>query len=123
MDLKTTCINNLVETIKKLPPYLKEEVILKSIKSIREEEKSLIIKEVKNNATVVIEDLIDIIIDSNKTGQNFYRPEYTKNIDDELYQIYVDISQNFVKKYTHQLCFEKRSRRTPFNSMEFSDSD
>ena len=85
--------------------------------------KSLIIKEVKNNATVVIEDLIDIIIDSNKTGQNFYRPEYTKNIDDELYQIYVDISQNFVKKYTHQLCFEKRSRRTPFNSMEFSDSD
>ena len=64
MDLKTICMNNLVNLIKNLPPLLKEEVIGQSIKTIREEERLKIMKEIKRSASVVVDDVTEKIINS-----------------------------------------------------------
>jgi hypothetical protein len=100
MELKTLCINNIAELIKKLPPLLQEEVIKVSIKSIKEDaEKKAYekyMKEIKLSAVIVTEDITKLIIRSHQTGINWKRPEYTKDIDDELYHTLVHVSESFV---------------------------
>ena len=120
MNLKTICMNNIVQQIKSLPLLLKEEVIQSSIITIREEERKKVIKDINKSASCVIHDITDIIIKSYKSGKNWKRPEYTKNIDDDLYNMFVDISQNFVDKHAENLCFRKRSR---YDSDEDSDEE
>ena len=44
-------------------------------------------------------DVVDKIITAHSTGIDWKRPEYTKNIDNELYGMYVDIAGRFVDKF------------------------
>ena len=105
MDLKTIYMNNLVEIIRNLPPLLKEEVIGKSMKAIEEDAEKKIIKEIRNSAAIVVEDITELLISSSRTGKLWERPEYTKNINDELYYTFVDISEKFVNNHGEKLIF------------------
>ena len=105
MDLKTIYMNNLVEIIRNLPPLLKEEVIGKSMKAIEEDVEKKIIKEIRDSATIVVEDITELLISSSRTGKLWERPEYTKNINDELYYTFVDISEKFVNNHGEKLIF------------------
>ena len=105
MDLKTIYMNNLVEIIRNLPPLLKEEVIVKSMKAIEEDAEKKIIKEIRDSATIVVEDITELLISSSRTGKLWERPEYTKNINDELYYTFVDISEKFVNNHGEKLIF------------------
>ena len=95
MSLKNQCKNNIVDLIKNLPPKLKEEVIGESLDSIKEK----IMKQMRRDADIVIKDVVDKIITAHSTGIDWKRPEYTKNIDNELYGMYVDIAGRFVDKF------------------------
>ena len=126
MNLKTICMNNLVELIKNLPPLLKEELIGQSIKSIRVEEKEKIMKEINRSASIVVEDVTEQIINSYTTGRNWTRSEYTKDSEDDLYNTFVHISQTFIDKHADQICFERqrtRRRLYYYDSERDSDSD
>ena len=126
MNLKTICMNNLVELIKNLPPLLKEELIGQSIKSIRVEEKEKIMKEINRSASIVVEDVTEQIINSYTTGRNWTRSEYTKDIEDDLYNTFVHISQTFIDKHVDQICVERqrtRRRLYYYDSERDSDSD
>ena len=119
-------MNNLVELIKNLPPLLKEELIGQSIKSIRVEEKEKIMKEINRSASIVVEDVTEQIINSYTTGRNWTRSEYTKDIEDDLYNTFVHISQTFIDKHADQICFERqrtRRRLYYYDSERDSDSD
>jgi hypothetical protein len=98
-------MNNLVEIIRNLPPLLKEEVIGKSMKAIEEDAEKKIIKEIRDSATIVVEDITELLISSSRTGKLWERPEYTKNINDELYYTFVDISEKFVNNHCEKLIF------------------
>lgn len=112
MDLKTICVNNLVEIIKKLPPLLKEEVIGKSLKSIREDAeedvKVSLMKQIKRDAEIVVDDVTSRIVKSHKNGTTWSRPNYTENMDNELYHTCVHISEKFVDKYHQEIVFPQR---------------
>jgi hypothetical protein len=109
MNLKELCVKNLVYEIDNMPPLLKEEVIGISISNLeRNLEKKLeskIKRKVIDNflvdAEVVIDDIIDKLLDNN----NFWRrPAYTEDMDDDIYNIYVQICNRFVQKYQDILC-------------------
>ena len=122
MDLKTLCMNNLVDLIKNLPLQLKEEVIGVSIKAIKADAKKEIIKEIKNSATIVVDDVTDCLISSSRTGKSWQRPEYTKNIDDELYQTFVLVAEQFVNKHAEKLILDNAGHRLK-TAMHFGYGD
>ena len=107
MDLKTLCKINMVKQIKKLPPQLQEECIGTSVDAMKEKAdknaKKKIMKEVKRSADIVIEDITKLLIEAHRTGGTYERPEYTNDIDDELYYIFVGVAQRFVQNYGEQL--------------------
>lgn len=105
MSLKALCIQNMVEQIKNLPPLLMEEIIGESLKAIKEDAKKEAMKEIRSSASVVIEDITDRLITSRKTGKNWTRPEYTQDIDDELYYTFVDAAEMFVSKHEESIVF------------------
>lgn len=115
MDLKTLCLNNIVELIKNLPPQLQEEVIGISTKAIKEEaEKNAnkkIMKEMKRSAVIVTDDITRRIIKADMTGDIWRRPEYTHDMDDELYYTLVDVAENFVSNNRHLLIFPNNNNR------------
>jgi hypothetical protein len=115
MDLKTICMNNLVEIIKNLPPQLQEDVIGASTKAIKEEAekktKEKIMKAIKRSAAIVTEDVTERLIASHQTGQSWKRPEYTNDIDDEIYYTFVDVAEKFVNNYGEMLIFPSDRHR------------
>jgi hypothetical protein len=124
MSLKALCIKNMIEQIKNLPPVLLEEVIGESLKAIKEEAKAEVIKEMKASSSIVIDDITERIIKSSQTGRVWERPEYTKDIDDELYYTFVDISEQFINKHGEKLIFKPFRRHDGELSDEYeSDSD
>lgn len=126
MSLKEICIQNMVEMIKKMPPTIKEEIIGLSLKTIKEEAlvkaRLEVIKEIKRSSTIV-DDVTDRMIIAHRTSQNWSRPEYTKDIDDELYQIFVDISERFVNKNSEKLIFNQNHEHIPLYVLEEIHSD
>jgi hypothetical protein len=123
MSLKTLCMNNLVELIKNLPPLLKEEVLGESMKAIREEAKKHVIKEIRRSAVIVVEDLTDRLITSHRTAQEMKRPEYTNDLDDELYYTFTDISERFVNKHAEKIIFDNPPRNRGQQAMYWYHSD
>lgn len=127
MDLKTLCMNNLVDMIKNLPPQLKDEVIEASIKNIRAEAKAAakkeIMKEIRDSALIVVEDVTELLTSSSRTGKSWKRPEYTKNIDDELYQTFVNIAEQFFNKKEDQLVFNNSAARYPTGINEYTSDE
>jgi hypothetical protein len=99
MSLKDLCINNFLEQIKKLPPLLKEEITGISINAIRKQERKKILEELVLSCSIVIEDVTQAIIKSYSTGNRWTRSEYTKDMDEDIYKLCVNISQNFIDKY------------------------
>ena len=134
MDLKTHCIKNLVEIINNLPPLLHDEVIGESVKAIKkqakEDAKKEVMKEIKRSATIVVEDVTERLIRASRDGTTWSRPEYTNDIDDELYYTFVDVSERFVHKHGEQLIFnqlhrprQQRTRAIDWNSESNYDSN
>jgi hypothetical protein len=128
MSLKALCVKNMVNQIKNLPPLLLEEIIGESLKSIKEEAKKEAIKEIRDSASIVVDDITNLLITSHKTGGDWKRPEYTKDIDDELYYTFVDISEQFFEEYGEKLLFDEnrpRHRRhaTVYYGGDSSDED
>jgi hypothetical protein len=123
MSLKALCIKNMIEQIKNLPPVLLEEVIGESLKAIKEEAKAEVIKEMKASSSIVIDDITERIIKSSQTGRVWERPEYTKDIDDELYYTFVDISEQFIRNHGEKLIFRPASRHEHELNDYSSDSD
>lgn len=105
MDLKAICLQNMVDQIKQLPPLLQEEVIGHSLKTIKEQAKKELMDELKKNSEIVIDDLTDAIVSSKRNGRNWIRPEYTKDIDTDIYHNFVHISEMIVDKYSHKIIF------------------
>ena len=105
MDLKTLCINKLVEEIKVLPSSIKEELIDISIKKIREDERKKIIEELILSSSIIIEDITKDIIDSHESGKIWSRKECYKDVPDDIYNWCQNISQNFLDKYPYLLDF------------------
>ena len=105
---------------------MKEEIINKTVEDIRKEEQKKVINEIKDFASVIIDDATENIINSYKTGGTWSRPEYTNNIDDRMYQLFVDISHMFVDKHINTLCFQNANNRRILdyaNNYNLSDSD
>ena len=112
MDLKAICLQNMVNQIKQLPPLLQEEVIGHSLQTIKEQAKQEAKKELLaelKNSEIVIDDLTDVIVSSRRNGRNWIRPEYTKDIDNDLYHNFVHISEMIVDKYSHEIIFNNPS--------------
>lgn len=122
MDLKTICMKNMVEVIKNLPPLLREEVIGESLKSIKEEAekkaKESLMYQIRRDAEIVVEDVTEKLVQSQANGTTWQRPEYTKNIDDELYYTFVHVSERFVHKYAEQIVYPPRRYRTGLSDDE-----
>jgi hypothetical protein len=128
MDLKTLCMNNLVQNIVNLPPQLREKVIGESTKKIKKEAekkaREKIVREVKRTAGIVIEDVMKLIIESQRTGQNWVRPKHTRNIDDDLYYIFVNICEEIVLNNSESLVFGNNSGvRSELNLYPIIDYD
>lgn len=131
MDLKSLCLDNIAQMIKQLPPMLRDEVIGESSKVIKKEAeekaRKKIMKEIHHSSKVVVEDITERIIQSYVTGRVWKRPEYTRNIDEDLYNIFVDISENFVSKNAEKLLFNgtRSHRRQSANLLwdEYSSSE
>lgn len=127
MSLKSHCVKNIVEMIKNLPPLLREEIIGESLKEIKKEAKKEVMKDIRRSAAVVVDDVTTLIIEAQRTGNDWKRPEYTTDIDDELYHTFVDISERFVSSHAEKLVFDEPSRpqtwcRTNLGN-EWSDED
>ena len=109
MDLKTLCLDNLVNVIKQLPPILRDEIIGETTKSIKKEaEKNAriqIMKEIHRSVSIAVEDITERIINSYGSGHDWKRPEYTYNIDKDIYGMIVDISEKFVQNNAEKLIF------------------
>jgi methyl coenzyme M reductase beta subunit len=116
-------MNNLVELIKNLPPLLKEEVIGESMKAIKDEAKQQVMKEIRRSAAIVVDDVTDSLITSRKTGRDIKRPEYTKDIDDELYYTFLDISERFVNKHAEKIVFDNTHHMDSYEDDEDSEQD
>ena len=123
MSLKALCMNNLVELIKNLPPQLKEEVIGESLKAIKAEAKQEVMKEIRRSAAIVVDDVTDCLISSHKTGQGMKRPEYTNDIDDELYYTFTDISERFVDKHAEKIVFDNPPHHRRQIAMDWYDEE
>ena len=127
MSLKDLCVNNMVGIIKNMPPMIKEEIIgtsLKEIKNeVRIEERLEIMNEIRKSASIIVEDITDKLIIAHQTSTNWIRPEYTKDIDDELYYMFVNISERFVDKYFEKLVFNERNVNRRDSVYYNSDSD
>ena len=93
------CKNLLVEQIKNLPPILKDTIIGESSKKIKEQIEQKILKEFKISALIMVDDMTDILINCSNTGCSYERPEYTKNLPDELYYTIIAISEKMIDKY------------------------
>lgn len=117
MDLKAICVQNIVDQIKQLPPLIQEEVIGHSLKTIKEQAKKEVKKELlaelKRDSSIVINDLTDIIVECRRTGTLWTRPQYTQNIDDNIYYNFVDISEMIVDKYAEEIIFQNSVRPFP----------
>jgi hypothetical protein len=109
MDLKAICLQNMVNQIKQLPPLLQEEVIGHSLKTIKEqakqEAKKELLAELKRDSELVVGDLTDVIVSSRRTGRSWVRPEYTEDIDNDIYHNFVHISEMIVDKYSPEIIF------------------
>lgn len=127
MDLKAICLRNMVEQIKQLPPLIQEEVIGHSLKTIREEAKKELLDELKRNSDIVIDDLTDVIVSSRRNGRNWTRPEYTKDIDNDIYHNFVNISEMIVNKYSQEIIFNNQVETfghiVNMDSSEYSDDE
>lgn len=115
MDLKTICMNNLVDIIKNLPPIMREEIINATIKSIADIEREKIIKEIRRSAVSVVEDVTELVIESYETGRTWQRPKYTDNMDNRLYDTYVEIAEHFVISNSDKLIFNNKKRNDGYN--------
>jgi hypothetical protein len=128
--LKNICMGNMVNIIKNIPPLLQEEIIKKSTKTIEKEARKKahkkvhekIIKEIRYSFLGVIEDTTRDLIEAHITGNYIRRPEYTKNMNDELYNICVNISKQFVQHYGEQLIFNNSQHNLQHN-MDDSDNE
>jgi hypothetical protein len=99
MSLKELCVKNLVEMVKNLPPLLKEEILEETLKSIKEDLKAQIMKDLNKYAVAVTEDITSNIIGTRKFGGNWKRSSWTSKMDDDLYHTCVNIAENFVDQY------------------------
>jgi hypothetical protein len=107
--LKTLCADNLVKLIKNLPPLIRDDVIGETTKVIKLEAEEKVKKKIRSSA-IIVEDLIENIIESRKNGTYWRRPEYTNDIDDEIYNIFVDIAERTVERYQSFLIFGDEER-------------
>ena len=123
MSLKDLCMKNMVEIIKNLPPMMIEEVIGKSLEAIEKDIKEKVMKEIRCSAVIVTEDVTERIIEASKTGQSWQRPEYTNDIDDELYYTCVDIAQRFVDNNSDKLVFTNNPQDVNNSYVYRYDSD
>ena len=124
MDLKSICLQNMVSQIKQLPPLLHEEVLGYSLQTINEEAKKQAKKELLEDSEIVINDLTDIIVKARKNGNDWVRPEYTKNIDDDIYNNFVHISEMIVNKYSQQIhLFDNHEFNEPGYTEDSDDSE
>jgi hypothetical protein len=109
MSLKALCTTNIVELIMSLPPMLRDEIIGETTQAIKKEaeEKAMknIIKEIRSSGSIAVSDISDRIILSHRTGREWIRPEYTNDMNDDLYQTYVEIADKFFYKNSEQLVF------------------
>lgn len=114
MSLKELCLKNMAEQIKNLPPLLKEEVLGMTIQSIKDdaerEAKKKIIMELKQSAQMVTQDLVNRMIESHLTSTTWFRPSYTQDMDEDVYQSLVEVSDGFVTTFQQQLMFTPPGR-------------
>lgn len=132
MDLKAICLQNMVNQIKQMPPLLQEELIGHSLKTIKEqakqEAKKELLAELKRDSEIVIDDLTNRIVECRRSGTCWTRPQYTQNIDDNIYYNFVDISEMIVNKYAQEIIFQNSVGPFPIEQthntfFEFSDDE
>jgi hypothetical protein len=114
-------MNNLSEVIKNLPPKMKEDIIGHSMKAIKEEVRRELIKEMRISSQCV-EDITENLIISHRTGYQFNKPVYLRNMEDDMYHAFFDISEEFVNKYKDKLVWDNNPTNNPTNNTD-SDSD
>lgn len=105
MNLKALCLQNIVDLIKSLPPMLQEEVIGESRKQIYQEVEKKVIKEIGEMGEIVVDDVSDRMIYSHKIGGDWKRPKYTNKMNNELYHMFVNISEQFVMKHGEDIMY------------------
>ena len=123
MSLKEQCIKNITEVVKTLPPLLKEEVVGKSLKTIREDIKKEVIKDIGKSAYIIIEDMTYILIKCQQNGGTWERPEYTKDIDENLFYTFVRIAEANTKRHFDHLQQNYGVYSDPDSYGVYSDSD
>ena len=92
--LEKLCKEKIVKQIITLPPLLRDDILKISTENMKRELRSSIINEIKNDMYCTIDDLRYIISNSKRTGETWHRPSHTLDMDDDLFQICVEIVQN-----------------------------
>jgi hypothetical protein len=116
-------MNNLVELIKNLPPLMKDQVLGETMESIKEDVRQEVIKEIRESAAIIVGDVTDELISAHNSGFGTKRPEYTKDLDDELYYTFLDISEQFVAKHAEKILFDdRRDDLDEYDEYDESDS-
>jgi methyl coenzyme M reductase beta subunit len=123
MSLQSLCMNNLVNLIKNLPPLMKDEVLGETMKSIKDEVRKDVIKEIRRSAVVVVDDVTEQLISAHKTGRGIKRNEYTKDIDDELYYTILEIAEQFVEKHAEKIVFDNHMDQRDLDDYDDESSD
>jgi hypothetical protein len=90
----------LVEQIKNMPQILQESIINKSIDEIRKQIRKEIILEIVEECEITVNEVAQDIINNNNYWQ---RKEYTRHIDNDIYQVFVRAAQIFVENMNNQI--------------------
>ena len=116
---------NIVADIENLPPTLKEYIIENSIKHINRNIENNIIKDIRESALFIIDDITDKLIDCYSLGTFYNRPEYTKNLDGQLYYTFIGMAEKLLDKYysRERRYYNDEIDNTRYSDMEYTEEE
>jgi len=120
LSLKEISKKRIFKEFLKLPKFLLEE-LSEDFKYyyIQEEKKkavSNVLKQIKKEGYIIVDEIIEKLIISQKSGKDFTKPCLAKDLDNRIYGIYLNIAENIVRKY-NQIYFPLINN----NYVEFMD--
>lgn len=89
MSLKSLCMQQLAKNICEMPPLLKDEVIEASTREIERKTAETCFKNFNHNMPIIIDIITPLILESNKTGNPWKKPEGLDDVPNDIFQLCV----------------------------------
>jgi hypothetical protein len=132
-NLENICYESIINNILKMPPYLKEKLIGKSLDKITEQnKKESIVEQTKNINDIlpvivpeIMEDLISSLTENNRFKTNFYKkyPDINKNIIETAVRIAENSVRQMEERYVHAAFTLKNNNYNEREDYESYDYD